>query len=77
MANLTTATERSSSDPANKKVTKRRMCSEMRAEYYDVPSDCRMFVTITETRSALVHFSDQWFLAPSNGFFNLQVKNTK
>jgi hypothetical protein len=58
-ANLTTATERSSSDPVNKKVTKRRTCSEMRAEYYDVPSDCRMFVTVIETRSAPVHFSDR------------------
>lgn len=53
------------------------MCSEMRAEYYDVSSDCRMFVTIIETCSALVHFSDQWFLAPRKGFLNLQAKNTK
>lgn len=53
------------------------MCSETHAEYYDVLSDHRLFVTIIESRSATVHFSDQWFLAPSNGFMNLQVTNTK
>jgi hypothetical protein len=53
------------------------MCSETRAEYYDVLSDCRLFVTIIESLSALVHFSDQWFLDPSSGFLNLQAKNTK
>jgi len=63
MANLTTATERSSSDLANRRVTKRRVCSETHAEYYDVLSECRLFVTITESHSALTHFSDQWFLA--------------
>lgn len=53
------------------------MCSEMRAEYYDVLSDCRLLVTIIEIHSAHVHFSDQWFLAPTNGYQNLQAKKTK
>jgi hypothetical protein len=48
MANPTMATEPSSYDPANRRVTKKRMYSEMRAEYYDVPSDCRLFVTFGE-----------------------------
>lgn len=75
MANLTTATERSSSDPVNRRVTKRRTCSETRAEYYDALSDCRPFVTITERRSALIHFSDQWFLALNSGIYEPRILN--
>lgn len=57
MENPTMVTEPSSYDLVNKRVTRRKVCFGMHAEYYDILNDRRLLATLGLSHSTPVHLS--------------------